>query len=161
MPYELYEVDGVKYFEIVDRHALDGANVSDVIMQYDHEGKVFARQSNKTLIIEPDTYGLFICADLSKSEAAKELYNEISAELITKMSWAYTVAEDDYDRDTRTRTIKKIKKVFDISAVSLPANQYTEISARSYFDELIEAEKREAYARKKQILKLKILMEEK
>ena len=158
-PYLLYEWDGVQYFEQIDRHALDGADLSDVIMQYDHQGKVLARLSNGTLGIEPDDNGLFIYADLSKSAAAKELYEEIRNGLVTKMSWAFTVAEDEYNRETHTRTIKKIKKVYDVSAVSIPANGDTDISARSWLDGVIDAEKREALERRKKIIKLLIDME--
>ncbi len=158
-PYLLYELDGVKYYEEIDRHALDEADLSDVIMQYDHQGKVLARLSNGTLGLEPTEKGLFIYADLSKSQAAKELYEEIKNGLVTKMSWAFTVAEDEYDRETRTRTITKIKKVYDVSAVSIPANGDTEISARSYVDGVIERERREALERRKRILKLLINME--
>jgi len=158
-PYLLYEWDGVQYFEEIDRHALDGADLSDVIMQYDHQGKVLARLSNGTLGIEPDDNGLFIYADLSKSAAAKELYEEIKNGLVTKMSWAFTVAEDSYDRETRTRRILRIKKVYDVSAVSIPANGDTDISARSWLDGVIEAERQELLERKKRILKLLIDME--
>lgn len=158
-PYLLYELDGVKYYEEIDRHALDEADLSDVIMQYDHQGKVLARISNGTLGLEPTEKGLFIYADLSKSQAAKELYEEIKNGLVTKMSWAFTVAEDEYDRETRTRTITKIKKVYDVSAVSIPANGDTEISARSYVDGVIERERREALERRRRILKIKIDME--
>lgn len=158
-PYLIYEWDGVKYYEEIDRHALDDADLSDVIMQYDHQGKVLARLSNKTLGIEPTDSGLFIFADLSKSQAAKELYEEIGNGLVTKMSWAFTVKEDKYNKETRTRTITKIKKVYDVSAVSIPANGDTEISARSWLDGVIDAERREALERKRQILKIKLMME--
>jgi HK97 family phage prohead protease len=158
-PYELYEYDGVKYFEVIDRNALNGADVSDVIMQLDHTGRVMARTSNRTLGIEPDNHGLFTYADLSKSSAARDLYEDITSGLITKMSWAFTIADEDYDKATHTRIIKRIKKVYDVSAVSFPANAGTDISARSYFDGVIEAEKRETLARKAQILKIKLMME--
>jgi HK97 family phage prohead protease len=154
-PYVFWEYDGIKYYEVIDRHALDNADMSDVIMQYDHEGKVLARQSNKTLIVEPNDIGLFICADLSKSSASKEMYEEINNGLVTRMSWAFTVEEDSYNSETRTRTILKVKKVYDVSAVSIPANQDTEISARSYLNGVIEAEKQELLERRKKILKLK------
>ncbi len=148
-PYLLYEWDGVKYYEIIARSALEGADMSDVIMQYNHAGKVLARQSNGTLGIEPLDQGLFIFADLSKSRAAKDMYEEIANGLITKMSWAFTVTEDSYDKDTRTRTILRIKKVFDISSVSYPANSGTEISARSWLDGVIETEKQELLERQR------------
>lgn len=139
----MYEYDGIKYYEVIDRNALVGADLSDVIMQYDHQGKVMARLSNNTLGIEPNDKGLFIYADLGKSAASKELYEEINSGLVTRMSWAFTVAEDEYNKDTRTRIIKRVKKIYDVSAVSIPANIDTEISARSYFNGVIEMEKQE------------------
>ncbi|MHC1696446.1 MAG: HK97 family phage prohead protease [Eubacteriales bacterium] len=159
-PYMLWEYDGVKYYEKIDANALQGADMSDVIFQYNHSGRVLARQSNKTLLIEPQTRGLFIAADLSKSSAAREMYEDISAELITRMSWAFTVREDSYDRATRTRTILKIKKVYDVSAVSIPANPSTDISARSWIDGVIEAEQRESLERKRKALILKLKLED-
>ncbi|GHU92957.1 hypothetical protein FACS1894208_01290 [Clostridia bacterium] len=155
-PYLIYERDGVKFYEAVHRNALAGADLSDVIMQYDHRGKVLARKSNNTLGIEADRNGLFIFADLSKSRAAQELYEEISNGLVTKMSWAFVVAEEAYDKDTRTRTILRISKVYDVSAVSVPANDGTEISARSRFDGVIEAERQELLARRARLLKLNL-----
>lgn len=156
-PYELYEFDGIKYYEAIDSRALAEADLTDVIMQYDHGGKVLARQSNKTLGIEATDRGLFIYADLSKSQAAKDVYEEINNGLITKMSWAFTVAEDSYNKDTRTRTILKIKKVYDVSAVSIPANNDTEISARSFFDGVIKDAAQELREMQKQ--KIRILLE--
>ena len=158
-PYVLWEYDGIKYMEVIDRHALDNADMSDVIFQYDHQGKVLARQSNKTLGLEPNDEGLFIYADLSKSAAAKEMHEEIRNGLVTKMSWAFTVSEDSYNKDTRTRTILKIKKVYDVSAVSIPANSSTDISARSYAEGRAEAEKQELLERRKRVLKILLNME--
>jgi len=154
-PYLLYEWDGIKYYEVIDRNALDGADLSDIIMQYDHNGKVLARGSNNTLGIEADDKGLFVYADLSLSRAAKELHKEISKGLITKMSWAFRVLEESYNEETRTRTILKIKKVYDVSAVSYPANDGTEIAARSFASGAREKEIRESLERQKQLLLLK------
>lgn len=146
-PYVLWEYDGVQYKEVIDRHALDGADLSDVIMQYDHGGRVFARTGkSNTLLIEPQEYGLFMAADLSKTDQARSMHEDIAAGLVTKMSWAFTVQEDSYDRDTHTRRILKIRKVYDVSAVSFPANPSTDISARSWLDGVIEAEKAERLA---------------
>ena len=158
-PYLMYEWNDVQYFEKIDRNALVGADTSDVIMQYDHQGKVLARNSNKTLGIEPDSQGLFMYADLSKSAASQEMFREIDSGLVTKMSWAFTVAEELYDKESRTRTITKIKKVYDVSAVSIPANNDTNISARSYFDGVIEIEKQEMLERKRKQQKLKLMLE--
>lgn len=146
--YELYEYDGIKYYEEIDRNAFDGADFSDVIMQYDHNGKVFARTSNGTLQLSIDDKGLRVRADLSKSQSAKELYEEIKNGLITKMSWAFSVGEESYSKETRTRKFLKVKKIYDVSAVSIPANQDTSINARSFFDGVIEEERKE-FARAK------------
>lgn len=155
-PYVLYEFeDGTKYYEVIDRHALDNADMSDVIMQYDHEGRVFARQSNKSLIIEPDDHGLFIAADLGRTDLARGLHQDISAGMINKMSWAFVVLEDSYDRETHTRTILKIKKVYDVSAVSIPANDATNIAARNFARGRYKAEQRELLERRAAALKIR------
>lgn len=148
-PYVLWEYDGIKYYEVIDRNALAEADMGDVIMQYDHQGKVLARLSNNTLGLEPNDKGLFIFADLSKSQASREMYGEIESGLVNKMSWAFTVAEDKYNNETRTRTITKIRKVYDVSAVSIPANGDTNISARSYCEGVIAKEMQELQERKK------------
>lgn len=145
-PYVLWEYEGTQYKEVIDRGALEGADMSDIIFLYDHEGNVLARKSNGTLIVEPDDHGLFVAADLSKSAAARNMFEEIQNGLVTKMSWAFRVREDSYDRETHTRTIKKLTKVFDVSAVSRPANPSTDISARSWIDGVIETEKAERLA---------------
>ena len=152
----LYEFeDGTKIYERIDAHALDGADMSDVIMQYDHEGRVFARQSNKTLILQPDYKGLKVAADLGKTDLARGLYQDIEAGMINKMSWAFSVAEESYDRETHTRTILKIKKVYDVSAVSIPANGDTEISARAFASRSYEQERQELLKRRAAILKIR------
>ncbi len=158
-PYVLYSYDGVDYSEKIDRHAFANADMNDVIFQYDHTGKVYARKSNGTLEVGVDERGLKIKADLSKTVASREMYEEIKAGLVTKMSFAFTVGDDEYDRTTHTRTISKITKVYDVSAVSIPANPYTDISARSYFDGVIESEKQELLLRQKKIKKIKLMME--
>ena len=149
-PYELYEFDGVKYYEVIDRNALNEADMNDIIMQYNHQGRVLSRMKNNTLIVEPDERGIFVAADLSKSNAARELYEDIENGLITRMSWAFSVGEESYDRDTRTVTIKRVKKVYDVSPVSIPASEDTEISARSLIDGVIEKERQELLERQKQ-----------
>ena len=143
-PYKLCSFDGVDYYEQIDRHALDEADLSDVIMQYDHQGRVLARQSNGSLIVEPqDDHGFFMAADLSRSDAAAQIYEDIRAGLITGMSWAFTVQEDSYNNETHTRTIRRVGKVYDVSAVSVPANPATDISARSWCERRAAADQQE------------------
>ena len=166
-PYRLYEDNNMVINEQVDARAFDGAQLSDVIFQYDHTGRVFARTRNNTLEITPDEKGLFIRADLSGTEEGRKLYEEIKGGYTDRMSFGFTVAEDRTDKtgdDPRTylRTITKIGRLFDVSAVSIPANDFTEISARSYVDGILDREKAEALAaeqRRRQIQRIRILME--
>lgn len=154
-PYELEGFDGES--EIILRSALDEADMSDVILQFDHSGMVYARTRNNTLSILPDDHGLYIRADLSSTQASREVAEAIRAGLIDRMSWGFMVADDgwEYDPTTRTATITKITKVYDVSAVSIPANQGTEIHTRSAFlDGAIEEAKRESLERKAERAKL-------
>lgn len=159
-PYLLLEYDGVKYYEKIARDAFSEADMSDVIFLYDHEGMVFARLSNNTLALEFDERGLKVKADLSLTTQSREMYEAIKTGLVTKMSWAFSVKEDEWDEKTNTRTISKVKKVYDVSAVSIPANPDTSISARAYIDGVIEHREAERLLRQKKIkqieLKLKL-----
>ena len=148
-PYEIFrDFAGNVYLEVISPDAFSDADMSDVIMQYDHEGRVYARVSNGTLIVEPDEHGLFVAADLSRCQASRDLYEEIAAGLVTRMSWAFTVAADEFDRETRTTKITRVKKVFDVSAVSIPADPNTEISARNLLNGEIEQTRKE-FARRR------------
>ena len=135
----------IDYSERISPQAFDGADMSDVIMQFDHSGRVYARTSNDTLQVYTDDHGLAIKADLSTTQPARDFFTEIKTGLLPQMSFAFTVAQDHYERDTHTRVIDKFKKIYDVSAVSFPANPNTEINAsyRDYFNGVIEAEKAE------------------
>ncbi len=139
-PYTLFEYDGIKYQESVSRDALAGADMGDVIFLYNHEGMVFARQSNGTLELSSDDRGLHVRADLGSTEDSRRMFESIKAGLVTQMSWAFTIADDEYDEKTHTRNIKSVRKVYDVSAVSIPANPNTDISARDYWNGVISAE---------------------
>ena len=144
-PYKLWEDDNVEVWEKVDRSAFDETDMSDVIMQYDHAGRVFARIRNNTLTVSPDEKGLFISADLSGTDIGRSLYQEIAGGYTDRMSFGFTVDEDIREivddrtsgKSIVTRTITKVGKLYDVSAVSLPANPGTSISAR-FLDGAIE-----------------------
>ena len=167
-PYTLWEDGNYIVKEQVDARAFENTDMTDVIMQYDHEGRVFARVSNGTLELTTDNHGLFVRADLSGTEIGRQLYQEIKGGYTDKMSFGFTVESDEClnikDGDTVTilRTITGIRKLYDVSAVSLPANNATEISARAYCEGVIaEAaeECRAAAERERQKRKIKLLME--
>ncbi len=137
--------------------AFDNTDMTDIIFQYNHEGKVFARISNATLIVEVDEKGLFIAADLSKTESSRQMYDEIKKGLVTKMSWGFRVGDYYYDKKTKTIMHKTVKKIYDVSAVSIPANNDTNINARSFCDGEIARALKESQECEK--LKLRIKLE--
>jgi HK97 family phage prohead protease len=136
--------------------------MSDIIFQFNHQGTVMARQSNGSLIVEVDDGGLFTAADLSRTEAARRLYEEISAGMITKMSWGFYPGTYYYDKESRTIIHRTVKKIFDVSAVSIPANNNTEINARSWVDGVIDltARSEAELDERRRRLRLKINLEE-
>lgn len=173
-PYLLYDWGDYKVYEQIDSKAFDDCDMADVIMQYDHRGRVFARLSNNTLSLSTDAHGLHMEADLGGTTIGRQLYEEIDGGYTTKMSFGFRVGEDkrevteDHEHNITTvmRTITKISKLYDVSAVSLPANDATEISARSYCDgviaelkaERLEAERQRAL-RERQKQKIRIMTE--
>ena len=165
---------GYRVDEQIDARAFDDADMSDVILQYNHEGRVFARTSNGTLSIFPDEHGLKIRALLGGTEIGRQLYQEIRGGYTTKMSFGFKVDADERDvkEDKEThdveimRTITKVAKLYDVSAVSLPANPATTIAARTYGEGVIaeaKAERQraeeETEAKLKALARIRILAE--
>lgn len=165
--YTLYDSRYYTVKERIDPNAFKDCDMDDVIMQYDHTGRVYARTKNRTLELTIDNHGLKIRADLSGTEIGKQLYEEIKGGYTDKMSFGFMVAEDkrestndrENDHETVLRTITKISKLFDVSAVSIPANDATSISARRYADGVIDGIKAERLERAKDKLRLMIEME--
>ncbi len=141
-PTILWEYDGKEYKEQVDDRAFDDADMSDVIFNYNHSGKVMARTRNKTLQLSIDDKGLYIKARVDGTEEGRKIYEEIKGGYIDRMSYSYTVAEAAYDSENRIRTVRKIKKLYDVSAVDFPAYDTTSIYARSLINAEEEAEKK-------------------
>ena len=146
-PYVLYEDKWITYREQISPNAFDETDMEDVIMQYDHHGRVFARNKNGTLSVGPDEIGLHMEADLGGTELGRQLYEEIRGGYTDKMSFGFTVSKDEElrteDEDGHVdilRTITGIEKLYDVSAVSIPANPSTSIGAelRSRIDGVIE-----------------------
>lgn len=165
-PYTLWEDDEFVVQEQVDSKAFDGADMEDVIFQYNHEGRVFARVSNGTLSVAPDETGLSIEADLGGTDIGQQLFQEIRGGYTTKMSYGYTVNGSEWEErkldDGRTlelRTVTSIGKVYDVSAVSIPANNATSISVRNLSDGVIaevKAERLKALELEREKLRIKL-----
>lgn len=154
-PYELFEWDGIKYMERIEPTAFEKTDMTDVVFLRDHEGRVMARTKNGTVGLTVDAHGLFTRTDLGLTTASREMFEDISVGNYSQMSFAFTVDEDEYifneKEGTDTRVIKSIRKLFDISAVSFPANPGTDIgvSARAVFDGEIEKRKAERLERER------------
>lgn len=154
-PYLLWSDSSFQLWEQVDKDAFSKTDMRDVIMQYDHEGRVFARVSNNTLALRSDEHGLLIEANLGGTQIGRELYEEIKGGYTNKMSFGFTVRGDSWEKRTEdgveisVRTITDIGKLYDVSAVSIPANDATEISARSLADGEIERLKAERLERER------------
>lgn len=161
-PYVLFEDADGPIYERFEPDCFRDCDMSDVIFQFNHQGTVMARQSNGSLIVEVDGTGLFTAADLSRTEAARRLYEEISAGMITKMSWGFYCGDYYFDQESRTIVHRSIKKIFDVSAVSIPANNNTEINARSWVDGVIDltARSEAELDERRRKLRLKINLEE-
>ena len=163
-PYVLMTVDDIDYSERIEPTAFDDADMTDVVFRVDHEGPVYARTSAGTVEVRVDEHGLAQRTDLSRTQRARELYADIEAGNYPQMSFAFSVAEDHYDKATHTRIIDRIEKVYDVSPVAFPANPTTSlgVATRDYFDGVIEAEKAERLEREqreRQKQKIRILAE--
>lgn len=165
-PYTLFEDDELVIQEQVSDKAFENADITDVIFQYNHEGRVFARVSNETLKVALDDKGLSIEADLGGTDIGNQLYQEIKGGYTTKMSYGYTVdgaewteSRLDDGRILELRTVTSVSKVYDVSAVSIPANNATSISVRNLSDGVIEqvrAERLKALELERRKLQMKL-----
>lgn len=160
-PYTLWTTeDGVEIKEKIEPDAFNETDFSDVVFRIDHEGPVFARTSNGLIELSVDDHGLKSVIDLSKTEKARGVFEDIEAGMYPQMSFAFTVEREAWDRETHTRHVEKIGKLYDVSAVSFPANPGTEIgvSLRARIDGEIEAETAERLEaeRQRKILELRL-----
>ena len=168
--YVLFDFGDYMVDEEIAPEAFDSADMHDVIMQYDHAGHIYARIRNKTLEVNTDSHGLHIRARLDGTDIGRQLYGEIKGGYTDKMSFGFTVAKDErvteedheHNRIVVHRRITAIKKLYDISAVSIPANDMTEISARRFGDGVIaeiEAERLAAQQRVRRVSIIKLQTE--
>ena len=147
-PTVLYEIDGIEYKEVIARGALDDCDMSDFIFNRNHgenDGTVYARTRNNSLTYNITSSGLDIAAALDKEDDRhRNLHRDIQKRRVDKMSFSFIVRESSYDRETHTRTITKIKKLYDVSAVDFPAYNETSITtARDFFSAEREKELKE------------------
>ena len=158
-PTVLFCMDGVEYKEVVDSRAFDGCDTTDVVFNYNHFGKVMARTRNKTLeiIVKPD--GLHTKMKLDGTTEGRNLFEEVKGGYIDRMSFAFSVLEESYNQDTHTRTITKVKKLYDVAAVDIPAYDTTSLNARTMIDADAEIKAKLDSLTKQKRSRLKLLLE--
>ncbi len=156
-PTVLFEYDGAEYKEQIDRNAFEECQMEDVIFNYNHGGKVMARTRNQTLFLEIRSDGLYIRARLDGTEEGRRLYEEIKGGYIDRMSFRFSVREEAYDKQNHMWTVRRIKRLYDVSAVDIPAYDDTSISARKQaVMDLEERRKRLELDKRKRKLQLRL-----
>lgn len=140
------EPTDIGYIEIIERGALNGCDMSDVCMKYNHEDTtlIMARTRNKSLQLSVDDHGLKVYAELIDTQSNRDIYKSIQAGLLDKMSFSFIVSDANWDTvdGQDVRRITGISKLFDVSVVDVPAYDQTEIYARS---KEVAEEEREAF----------------
>ena len=151
----MYEYDGIQYMEEIRSGAFNKAEMRDVVLNFNHGGKPVARTKNNTLELTIDQRGLFVKADLSGTEEGRKLYEEVKGGYLDKMSFAFTINAEEYNKDTRTRSITEVKRLYDVAIVDIPAYESTSVMARNFFQ--AEAERELAEVRKAlELAKMKV-----
>ena len=132
------------FTEVIDKRSLDGADLEDVPLKYNHTDNrlILARTRNGSLTFQIDDHGLKIRAELIDTQSNRDVYKSIAAGLLDKMSFAFTVKSQSWDRsgDVPKRTITQIDRLYDVSVVDLPAYEGTSIDALTRSLEIADAE---------------------
>lgn len=160
-PTVLFEIDSVEYTEQIASDAFIEAKMDDVIFNYNHTGRVMARTRNKTLQLAVDENGLFVRARLDGTEEGRSLYADIQNGYIDRMSFRFTIAQEAYDYKNHQWTVLRIKRLYDVSAVDIPAYDDTSIEARKADAEAVARQHQQEVdtelARQRMAIKFKLL----
>ncbi len=128
--------------EVISRDSLSKANMKDVPLKYNHMDSflILARTKNKSLSLSVDEKGLKVHAELLNTTTNQDVYKMVKAGLLDKMSFAFTVKKQSWDRKAEIplRRIEEIDRLYDVSVVDLPAYEGTSIYSRSL--DLVETE---------------------
>lgn len=160
-PTVLFSVGGIDYLEVIDPRALDNCDMSDVVLTRNHNNdRLLARTKNGTLQLSVTSEGLEFTAELADTQLGEDTFKLIKRGDIDGCSFGGYVEEESYNVETHTRTILKMSSLFDISAVTFPAYESTNVepAVRAAFG--IEAAEEEvkklelAEAKRKLLLKI-------
>lgn len=129
------------YTEIIERSALEGVDLTDTRLLYNHDlAKVPLARAPKTMALTVTDKGVEMRAVLADTEDAKAIYTAVQRGDLDGMSFGFKVPDggDTYDRDTNTRTIRKIEKIYEVSVVAFPAYATTSVEARAAMQSLAD-----------------------
>lgn len=132
------------YTEIIKRGALDGVDLNDTRLLYNHDvAKVPLARAPKTMSLNVTEKGVEMRAELADTESARAVYTAVERGDLDGMSFGFKVPEggDTYDRETNTRTIHKIEKIYEVSVVAFPAYASTSVEARAAFESLQDSKR--------------------
>jgi uncharacterized protein len=123
------------FIESIDRNALSDLAMKDVPMKYNHMDSflIIARTKNKSLTLSIDNIGLKVHAELLDTQSNQDIYKMVRSGLLDKMSFAFTVSEQTWNREGKIpkRIITKVDRLYDVSVVDVPAYESTSVYARS------------------------------
>lgn len=142
-----------QYTEVISRSALEGVNLSDTRLLYNHDlSKIPLARTPKTMELSINEQGLNMRAVLPDTEEGRSVHTAVQRGDLTGMSFSFTCdpAGSHYDVKTQTRSISKINKIYECSIVPFPAYQTASVEARN---QMTEAEQQE---KAKQAAKIKL-----
>ena len=147
------------FTEIINENAFNNADMRDVCLKYNHDDSylILARTRNNSLLLNVDDKGLKIRAKLIDTQQNKDIYKMVKEGLLDKMSFGFTVNNESWDYETDTRTVLGIEKLYDVSIVTTPFYDTTEVYARS--QEEFEKEKEQYNKLKLEKAKLKLKLD--
>ena len=129
------------FYEIIERGALAKTNLQDVRFLVNHDTSKLplarSRRNNKNstmqLTVDDDGMGIRALLDTENNADARSLYSAVQRGDITGMSFMFSIDDEEWENlesDHPTRHIRKIGTVVEVSAVTFPAYEQTEISTR-------------------------------
>lgn len=147
------------FTEIVDRNAFNGCDMKSVPLKYNHDDShlIIASTKNNSMSLTVDDKGLKIRAELIDTTSNVDIYKSIRAGLLDKMSFAFTVSEEEWDYNTDTRRILRIDRLYDVSVVDMPFYDTTSIYARA-LDTLNQGKKNLSNVNKTELRKKKLAL---
>lgn len=155
-PTVLYkDADGTEYREVISKDCFEGADMSDCCLKYNHGGMLLARVRGGSLKLTIDDFGLYFRAELFDTQISKDVYQIVKEGGLDRCSFAFSVKERTFNTETRTLTIDKIEKLYDVAVVDIPAYKETSVSARG----LLEMEMEKSQKLDNEKLKQRLILE--